>query len=437
MKKFFILFCLFFFLYKTYAQSYTQGSIMKPNGDSTSGCIRLDYSNKFIRFKVKCSGAVISYSVSDLSAFRLSDLIYERQKIGEELVFLQKIVSGEAQLYRLTQKPFRKDRYFLKLGDVIEELTFSKEEVVVDNQRYLKSDSQFLKTFSRLLSDCNEFTNSKWGTAFTSDVLIGIVDAYNNCKQRDGSGLKSMIHPMSTPLPTKFFIRLGINTALLPSPIVRETKALYTRHVVGSSGSLSSTPNYAFDDQGSVTQANWGSIASVGMEHKLLGGKVSMGGQLSYSTSQYDRHILTGGTTDAYTDQYNYVTLQNYETSVPKGQLIHFDGAIKEKTAIVQINIFVRKYLFTDKAAWFIGTGISYGLVRSTYTSSIKLYSTDTPTHVYLGDMIRYAQPYTAQTGQAGGIFEVGWQRNSKFGLLAQYNWLYVHQIGLLLNYNF
>lgn len=434
-KRLLFIFTLLSF-YQVYAQSFIPASIVLLNGDSLSGCIRPDYSNDNFYFRRDCMAKAIRYSAATVKQLRVGSLIYDRNEVDDKMIFIQKVVGGSATLYTLEHKPLGKTRYFLKTGNAFEELVYTKEEVVNNGQRYQQTDPKFLKTFARLLSDCNEFTNSKWEAAFTTKTLAKMVDAYNRCKQQDGSGIQSVVYPVSAKIPAKFFIRLGINSALVPSPVVRETKELYTRHIIGDSR-VFGTPTYAFEDQGSRTSTNLGWTATAGLEQKILGGRYAWGGQLSYSSSYYKRQLLTGGTTDAYTDQYNYMTPQNYELSIPSQQPVRFEGIVKEQTSIAELSIFARKYLFTNQSIWYLGIGLGYGLVQSDYTSSIKLSTTDKTAPVYLGEIVRYAQPHTIRRGQLGGFGEVGWQKSPKFGVVAQFNWLYTGLLNLQVNHYF
>ncbi|RIV19110.1 hypothetical protein DYU11_26845 [Fibrisoma montanum] len=408
-----------------------------PSKDTVKGCIRLDFTNQLIHFKASCQEKPVRYEVKDLIAFRVNDLLFERKVVDGRPLFLQKLVEGSAQFYTDNHKPFGRERYYLAARDTLVELTMLKEEVVVQGQRFLKTNKQYLKVINQVLADCNEGTNVMQPFPFNGEALARAVSAYNDCRFRQQSGSRAVVYPASIRRPVRFFTQVGVSTVVIPSPTIRETKGLYTRKVVESSGSFGGSPNYDFSDQGSRTRTNIGYIATLGLEKPSARGNVSWGGHITYLSAQYTRDLVAGGTTNAFTDQYNYRDQSNIIFSVPKQEPIRFVGTVKEQVSIVQIGLLGRKYWYTNKASWFIGGRLNYGFAQADYTSSIDLYATKTATSVYLGKMVRYAEPAKFTSSGLGSLVEAGWQRRQKYGVSARYTWQYLHQASLLVDYYF
>ena len=423
------------------AQSFLPATLITRQGDTLPGYVRADYSPIFVRFKSGRTELPVNYEISSINGLIVEGLVYERKVVTDEILLMQKLVSGKASLFVLRQKPFRQNRYFLEKGTAFVELVRKSSETVVNGQLYAETYQNHLALFSRLLNDCNAFNSQQWPTDFGESSFVTLVSNYNNCTQKENApSLKNSAYPAFKAFPTHWFINAGMGLLGLASSHVKSSLNHYTYKFNENAGSYGGYVK--LEDQGSKPLINRLFTVSTGFERTEYGKKTSWGSMISYSAIDYKHSINTKGLLNYYPNDYTFTDLSGNVADLPPAtskQPIQFEGESYEKASVIQADVFLRYYWTYDKAKLYVGTGAGYGLISSTFQAPVRVYLADGS---YQGMAVRDIESVTALRSNFDFLMQIGWlyslaKNGQSAGLSVQYNSLQSNRISLLLTYAF
>ncbi|WP_190885180.1 hypothetical protein [Spirosoma profusum] len=437
MKKRILFLCALFPLVSN-AQSFLPATLITQNHDTLSGYVRVDYGYDFIRFKRGITGIPVNYKVPTINTLLVNGLVYKPRTIDNQIVLMQQMVSGKASLFVQRRKPFAKDRFFLEKDTVFVELIRKSSEVRVNGQLYNETYQNHLSLYSKILNDCNEFTNQKWPTGFDEKSFIELISAYNTCAHTANSLLpKSIIYPAFKKFPVRWFMNAGVGVS---SSLPYHTKAALDHYVTNIQTPLGGYINLS--DQASSAQINNFITANLGFECGKLGNTNSWGGMLGFSSLNYAYHINTRGIINSAPNDFSFVdpagVLHDDLPPPIQEQPIQFDGESREKAFIAQADLFIRHYWLQDKSRIYFGTGAGYGIRTATFVAPVKVYLANGS---YQGMAVRDAESATYTKKNFDFLLQAGWEyfihNGRSVGFSFQYNSFYSNRIALLLNYSF
>jgi len=215
MKKTLLLFLIATgFLTNLHGQSqYKKGIVVTNNGDTISGLIAYregSRSYKVCNFKKSKGAPLTKYSPDQIQSYGfVNDMHYESKPFESDNgntnnFFFEVLVKGKLTLYKYSL------RYFVeKNGDGLHELTNKKQEVIVDNETYMKDSKRYLGVLNYLTADCENFTETLIQSGNGEKDLTEIVEKYNRCK-----GEESISYKEKKPwFKANFGVLIGLNSS--------------------------------------------------------------------------------------------------------------------------------------------------------------------------------------------------------------------------------
>ncbi|MFO7368971.1 MAG: hypothetical protein R6X09_01735 [Bacteroidales bacterium] len=180
---------LLFSLASVYAQSkWKPGMVIQHKGDTLPGLIEensLVVHHRYCFFKYDTGKVVRKFTPDQITGYRFTDGNFfvskpVKFKDEEELMFLQFIVKGKANLYFYRGES---DRYFIEKDDQLVELQNSLREVVAGNRKLLQERKEYVGMLSVLMQDAGMYDEIQ-KTDLGEKSLINITREYHNriCK---------------------------------------------------------------------------------------------------------------------------------------------------------------------------------------------------------------------------------------------------------------
>ncbi|UFH56737.1 hypothetical protein [Spirosoma sp. KNUC1025] len=424
----------------THAQSFLPAKLITSKGDTLSGYVRADYDQSFVRFRNSWTTKPINYDIPALNGLVTMGMAYERKVLDGKNILMQKLVSGPASLFVLRRKQFRKDRFFLEKGTDFVELIHESSEKMARGRRYIETYQNHLAVFTKLLGDCNEFTNQPWPTGFTEKAFVMLVSAYNQCIQRENPSLfKNTLYSANKLLPVRWFINVGAGLLGAPSGNVKSSLDHYQWKMGVAGGHAGYV---SLDDKGSRALTNRLFTTSFGFEQGQCGNAATWGFLASYSTIMYKHSIQSQGTYTYDPNPYLFTNSSGdvHELAPPlENQPLVFEGQAEEKASVIQADFFLRHYWTLDHSRLYLGTGIGYGIISSSFWAPVKVYFANAG---YQGIAVQNSEPVTAARSGLDFLVQAGWSHfiyngGKSIGLSIQYNSLQSHRLSLSLNYSF
>lgn len=189
--KIFSLALVLIFSFKSLAQDFRAGFIVKLNGDSINGLINYKSDNansKYCIFKATRKSKTEKFKPENLKKYGfIEDKNYESYQLltpekTKQPVFLETLVKGKVSLFKYN------DIYFVKKDSLILLPKDKENEVIVNGVRYSTNDSRYKGLLNIIMIDCQLKADQ---INYKEKDLTNLIQNYNRCKGTVGLTFKS------------------------------------------------------------------------------------------------------------------------------------------------------------------------------------------------------------------------------------------------------